>query len=1183
MNIPRHRSRPTQAAFPGIPVMAMAAAAALLLPLGRPGSLRAADDLTVLDADASPRTMLYRALEQQARDRLDARRKEVAGLKTPEAVRERQARIRASFLAALGDLPEKTPLKARVVGRDRRDGYSVERVIYESRPGHHVTAAFYLPEGNGPFPGVLVPCGHSANGKAAETYQRISILLAKNGMAALCYDPIGQGERVQALDDQGKPLISGSTTEHTLAGIGALLVGRCLATYRIWDGLCSMDYLAGRPEVDPARLGCTGNSGGGTLTAYLMALDDRIAVAVPSCYITSLERLFATIGPQDAEQNIPGQVAFGMDHADFVLMRAPRPTLLSVGTRDFFDIQGSWDTFREVKLVFGRLGFGERVDLFESDEPHGFTRPRREAAVRWLRRWLLKVDDAPVEADFPIASDAQLQCTDTGQVLSAFKGTSVFDLNAARAGELARRRADYLSSHNDDQLKGKVGELIGLRRLEPAPRRRLGTAQGSGYTVEKLVFETEPGVLVPARLIRPEARHDEKRLEILVGFDRERRRAEWGKSGNPLLIVDLRGMGETAPASKSPFGADTKEAFLGQHLGRPLLGQRVADLLAVIDALAAEYRDGITLVGVGTAAPIALHAAFLDRRISGLVLENMTTSWDDVARTPVSRDQLASVVPGVLAYYDLPDLLARIAPRRLEIRATVDPAGRPVALKRIETTYSRAVKADAEGSSKRIVLRPGPPLPTRTPIVRTLDLAAGETQSVELSNGKSATVKLVSVEEHRDALRDAVREAIVAVEVNGKPVVLGSGNYRLPVTVAGAGVQVDCPVTGGYRSNSGSDPWNLEKDARIRLWPAGSPWIEPASFVMPARQKWLASSTQMANEPTYVDGGEKPSVKKIYYHYGLDMGGAEGLVEVVAATDGVVVSAGTDRMAGFEDTPVAPRYDVVYLLDDQGWFYRYSHMKTIDPAITPGATVRMGQKVGVLGKEGGSGGWSHLHFDINSRLPSGKYGIQEGYAFLWQAALREQKPEIVAVARPHRLAWAGDPVLLDASKSWSRSGPIAGYEWTFTDGTTATGAKAGRTYDRPGSYSEVVKVTDRAGHVGYDFAIIQVVDRSHPDDIPPTLHAAYSPTTGIAPGDPVTFKARTFRTTDGHETWDFGDGSPPVQVRSDGNVNQHAPDGYAVTVHRYAKPGQYLVRVERSDRSGATATSRLVVIVEKSQ
>ena len=276
-------------------------------------------------------------------------------------------------------------------------------MIFESRPSHHVTANLYMPEGTPPFPGVLLPCGHSDNGKAYEDYQRASILLAKNGMAVLCYDPIGQGERYQMLDAQGKPVVRG-TTEHTMAGIGAILVGRQLASYRIWDGLRALDYLASRPEIDPARLACTGNSGGGTMTSYLMALDDRIAVAAPSCFITSLERLFATIGPQDAEQNITGQVAAGLEHADYITMRAPKPTLLTVGTRDFFDIQGSWDSFREVKLIYGRFGFGERVDLFESDEPHGFTRPRRVATARWMRRWLLNKDDAVDEPDFPIAS-----------------------------------------------------------------------------------------------------------------------------------------------------------------------------------------------------------------------------------------------------------------------------------------------------------------------------------------------------------------------------------------------------------------------------------------------------------------------------------------------------------------------------------------------------------------------------------------------------------------------------------------------------------------------------------------------------------------------------------------------------------------------------------------------------------
>ena len=107
-----------------------------------------------------------------------------------------------------------------------------------------------------------------------------------------------------------------------------------------------------------------------------------------------------------------------------------------------------------------RLGFGERVDLFESDEPHGFTKPRREAAMRWLRRWLLKLDDAPVEADGPIASDAQLQCTETGQVLSSLHGKSVFDLNAERAAELAARRKEFQKDHDRAELLAQVRRLI---------------------------------------------------------------------------------------------------------------------------------------------------------------------------------------------------------------------------------------------------------------------------------------------------------------------------------------------------------------------------------------------------------------------------------------------------------------------------------------------------------------------------------------------------------------------------------------------------------------------------------------------------------------------------------------------------------------------------------------------------
>ena len=160
-------------------------------------------------------------------------------------------------------------------------------------------------------------------------------------------------------------------------------------------------------------------------------------------------------------------------------------------------------------------------------------------------------------------------------------------------------------------------------------------------------------------------------------------------------------------------------------------------------------------------------------------------------------------------------------------------------------------------------------------------------------------------------MRAAIRSATVTVEINGSRHQLPSGNYHLPRTLAG--VQIDCPITKGYRANSNRDMWALAKDARLRLWPAGSPLITPGTFVYPLKQRWFATYTQMANEPTYVDGPEKPRVKKIYYHNDLDFGGTEGMVDVVAATD-FLLDCGDDCCAASGASP--SRRGLRNLLDD---------------------------------------------------------------------------------------------------------------------------------------------------------------------------------------------------------------------------------------------------------------------------
>lgn len=460
--------------------------------------------------------------------------------------------------------------------------------------------------------------------------------------------------------------------------------------------------------------------------------------------------------------------------------------------------------------------------------------------------------------------------------------------------------------------------------------------------------------------------------------------------------------------------------------------------------------------------------------------------------------------------------------------------------------------------------------------LRAVDLNLGESAEVTLADQSIARVKLLKLDERTDSMAKAVREAKVLVEVNGVQAWLTSANYNLPQLVGG--VQIDCPITRGYYANSSDDAWGLEKAARLRLWPKGAPWIEPGTFVYPLKQRWFATATQFSNEPTYVDGGDKPDRKKIYYHNDLDFGGCEGLTEVVAATDGLVVSVAEKTLPGYSGTPVRPRYDVIYLLDERGWYYRYSHLHTIDPAITMGSRVKLGQRIGLLGKEGASGGWTHLHFGIKSRQPSGKWGTQEAYAFAWEAYQREYQPALIAVARPHHFIRVGESTTLDASKSWS-SRPIKTYAWTFTDGQTASGAKVERAYPKPGAYSEILKVTDVAGNVSYDFAIVHVMGSSE-KNLPPTIHPSFWPTTGLKPGAEIIFKVRTFRSTGG-ETWDFGDGTPKVAVKSDGNAKALAKDGYAITKHAFAKPGDYLVKVEHTNARGETATGHLWVRVEE--
>ncbi len=638
-----------------------------------------ADDLTVLDGNND--SLLHDYMMRHVNGQYEARREALkAALESREKILQRQKRLRHDFRQMIGPLPERTPLNAKIVGAVNCDGYRIEKVVYESRPGHHVTANLYLPtKDRPPFPGVLVPCGHSANGKAAEAYQSVAILLAKNEFVTLVFDPIGQGERLQLLDAPRN-----GTTTHTLLGIGALLVGVNTGNYRLWDGIRSLDYLASRPEVDPKRLGCTGNSGGGTMTTWLMAADDRIGVAAPSCFVTSLERLLAVSPPPDAEQLWPRQGACGIEHTDFITMRAPKPTRILAAKRDFFPFDGTQEACREAVGVYDVLGQPERVDLFSYDDGHGFSRPRRQAAVQWMRRWFLDDPSEIVEPELTLQQDADLQVTRTGQVVREFADeVTVQSLNLQRARRLATSREAFWTANDKEACLAEVRRLIGFRpNLPKASVTTKSVVQREGYRIEKLVIHREDEVPVPTLLFVPDKRPAKLPATLYVDG---RGKAVDAQVDGPIerlvrqqrivLSIDVRGYGETADdRDKNPgkfFNVEYRAAALAIHIGRPLVGQRVEDVVAALDTLTARDdldRGRIELVGVDRAGPIVLHAAALDPRFAGVVVRGEIRAWiDDVVAKPLQPDLFGHVVPDALEKYDLPDLERVIAPRPVQI------------------------------------------------------------------------------------------------------------------------------------------------------------------------------------------------------------------------------------------------------------------------------------------------------------------------------------------------------------------------------------------------------------------------------------------------------------------------------------------------------------------------------------
>ncbi len=583
-------------------------------------------------------------------------------------------RMRAEFIRAIGGLPERTPLNPVVTGILRRKNFRVEKVIFESRPHHYVTASLFLPDDGNypqPWPGVLIPCGHYNVSKAHDEYQSMGALLAINGMAALVYDPIDQGERLQ-IRGKNSDFPAWGTRAHTINDIRAILLGNSVSGYMIWDGMRAIDYLISRPEIDPERIGCTGNSGGGTQASYLTALDELIRAAAPSCYLHHLEsQIKNSMG--DAEQNIFGQLTFGMDHPDYVMMRAPVPIKILAATHDFFKIDAVWETFRYVKRYYTSIGYSENVDILENDTGHNYNRKQREAAARWFARWLQGNEREIREPELDHFTEEELYCTPKGQTLLMPDAKSIQDLQIEQLERYKKFRIDFWKNNSAAVIRDTIRRISGVRsygNVRPPHVEFAGTYDLGTYTAEKLIIQPEKGIYLPAIYYRPKNNeangiviylNQEGKVPLLSNINEIENLIHNGKR---VLLVDLRGTGETAQTKQAKFSQrialDWEDWYTAYLLGRNYVSMRCEDLYACV-----KYMENsalpLTLIAIGKIGIPAMHAAALEPDLfSEIKITGCLRAWEDIIRSTDFYGQLDGIVRGALQYYDLPELVSLI-------------------------------------------------------------------------------------------------------------------------------------------------------------------------------------------------------------------------------------------------------------------------------------------------------------------------------------------------------------------------------------------------------------------------------------------------------------------------------------------------------------------------------------------
>ena len=581
--------------------------------------------------------------------------------------------LRERMLKGLGELPERTPLHFRIVRTFERSGYRIDHVVFESMPGVLVPANLFVPTDGRfakPYPAVVLSCGHAC--KDADIYLRSCVVLAKRGIVALMFDPYEQGERVEYPDYN-------CCQNHNLIGLKAMLLGSSMAALRVWDGLRAVDVVESLNYVDASRIGYAGNSGGGTMTALMTAVDTRLKATAPSCYLTSFGYLCRTKGPQDAEQNVFGQLAFGLNHTGYVLLSDAK---VAVTGRfdDMFDYGGTVQLMETVRAVANMLGTADHYALNFAQGPHGWTESTIQGTADWMCAWLKDQKELlPLEmprirrADFGLDRSADDYGLAEGE-RGVFRGQRLADMSGSRSiHDVFRDRLAHMRKtarpHSVEETARIAARLAGVRRPGEIGISAIefGKKTCDGCDVTQVAFVYPDGFALPAALVEPKVSSNASPV-LVAGSQGRLAMLSDVKSilatGAPALVLDVSGVGEIGGMRFAHYEAtDTPEegvSIMLYLLGESMPGRRANELICAAQWLKARYGRPVDLVAEGSVAVGAAHAFAAARSDFGKVrLEAPPPSWREFVEhegKPLPY-RYTWCVNGALREYDWTDLL----------------------------------------------------------------------------------------------------------------------------------------------------------------------------------------------------------------------------------------------------------------------------------------------------------------------------------------------------------------------------------------------------------------------------------------------------------------------------------------------------------------------------------------------